>query len=529
LASTRVRILAFAAIAAAVVGWTGWVLTRPGWVIHSYLYDDAFYYLIPAHSFANGQGWTFDGINPTSGFHPLYGYVAALVSIFTGYSSALPTVMTLSTAAALLVAVWLFLADASRLYGSAIAAVGIAATLAAPKAFFQITSGLEWGWAVMSTMLLVTTLVRREAPVWVVPAAACLAVLARIDLAIFVAIYVVSVAISRFVEDNRDAVSALRLVALGAAGAVAGVLAIALSSRLSTGNWISNAVVVKETWSRTNDFLPAIAWNFIMSATGPGLLFTTGGAWLALRSVMVIGLFFLVAAIACAHEWTRGTERRALAVASAATVAAYGIAYARGINFMFEHYSAPVVIPVALLTCSALAASGRYRPVVCGALAVGLAVVCARGSWQGIPLHGAIARDAASLYATLPSDARVGAWNAGIAGWHTRKGVINLDGLANAGVAPYVQTGTLACYLADANVTHLMDFEHMFPGGADADVSPQTQEFRWLLRARLAYDSRALYSCADQRATASLDPSIGSRYAVFELRRSCVESLCRKP
>ena len=312
--------------------------------MYSYLYDDAFYYLIPAHSFAHGEGWTFDGINPTSGFHPLYGYVAALVSLFTGYSSALPTVMTLSTAATLLVAVWLFLAGASRLYGAGIAAIGIAATLAAPQAFFQITSGLEWGWAVMTTMVLIAVLIRPAAASWHVLFAALLAVLARIDLAIFVAIFVVAVAVSRFFDDRRAPGAALRLIAFGAAGAVAGVLITALTSRLSTGSWISNAVVVKDTWSRTNDFLPAIAWNFIMSATGPGLLFTTVGTTLALRSIVVIGVFFLVAACVCASEWRNGTERRALALASVTAVAAYAIAYARGINFMFQHYSSTILI-----------------------------------------------------------------------------------------------------------------------------------------------------------------------------------------
>ena len=515
-------------ICAAVAAWTGWVLTRPTSQAYSYLYDDAFYYLIPAHSFAHGEGWTFDGINPTSGFHPLYGYVAALVSLFTGYSSALPAVMTLSTAATLLVAVWLFLARASRLYGPGIAAIGMAATLAAPQAFFQITSGLEWGWAVMTTMVLVAVLIRPAAASWHLSLAAFLAVLARIDLAIFVALFVVAVATSRFFDDRRHPIAALRLIAFGAAGAVAGVLVTAIASRLSTGSWISNAVVVKETWSRTNDFLPAIAWNFIMSATGPGLLFTTAGTTFGLRSVVVIGVFFLVAALVCTSEWRNGTERRALALASVMTIAAYAIAYARGINFMFQHYSSPILIPVALLTCGALSASGRYQSVVSAGLAAVLAIVCATDSWQGIPLHAAIARDAATLHATIPAGSRVGAWNAGIAGWQTRRGIINLDGLANAGVAEYVREGALACYLVDARVTHIMDFEHMFPEAAAARVGHQTQEFRRLLRVRLAYDSAALYSCVDQKAAAPRDPLIGSRYALFELHRGCVENLCIK-
>ncbi len=121
-----------------------------------------------------------------------------------------------------------------------------------------------------------------------------------------------------------------------------------------------------------------------MPATGPGLLFTTAGTSFVLRSVVVVGLFFLVAAWVCAGEWRMGAERRALAVASAVTIAAYAVAYARGINFIFEHYSAPIILPVAFLTCGALAAAGRYQPAIATGLAAGLALVCVRGPWDGI-------------------------------------------------------------------------------------------------------------------------------------------------
>jgi hypothetical protein len=67
--------LAFAAISAAVLAWTLRVVTLADDHMIGYLNDDAFYYLIPAHSFAHGAGWTFDGLTRTSGFQLLYGYV----------------------------------------------------------------------------------------------------------------------------------------------------------------------------------------------------------------------------------------------------------------------------------------------------------------------------------------------------------------------------------------------------------------------------------------------------------------------
>lgn len=63
--------VAAVALAAAVVAWLalifGWepsVLTLP--------VDDAYYYLVIARRLALGEGFTFDGINVTNGFHPLW-------------------------------------------------------------------------------------------------------------------------------------------------------------------------------------------------------------------------------------------------------------------------------------------------------------------------------------------------------------------------------------------------------------------------------------------------------------------------
>ena len=40
--------------------------------------DDAYYYIIGARNLAQGLGFTFDGINQTSGFHPLWFFLLSL-------------------------------------------------------------------------------------------------------------------------------------------------------------------------------------------------------------------------------------------------------------------------------------------------------------------------------------------------------------------------------------------------------------------------------------------------------------------
>src|SRR5262245_6448745 len=60
------RILA--GIAALPVVVVGYALARYG----PLLLDDGYYYLNIARHLAQGDGFTFDGLHPTNGFHPLW-------------------------------------------------------------------------------------------------------------------------------------------------------------------------------------------------------------------------------------------------------------------------------------------------------------------------------------------------------------------------------------------------------------------------------------------------------------------------
>jgi hypothetical protein len=518
-------LLTFALIAAAVAGWSAYVLTLPDAEMMGYFNDDAFYYLVPAHSFAHGQGWTFDLVTRTSGFQVLYGYGSALAAAFTGYTRALPVVMGISSAAALLGAVWLLLRSGSRLYGGAIAAVAVALTFAAPRGFLQITAGLEWGWAVFMTAWFVWT-VTRPAPS---PASAALAafltVLTRIDLSVFVAIYAITIAVSRWQHDSAARSSSLTLVAAAGAGAWAAVALTLINSWLITGVWMPNSVAMKMHWSRVNEFLPAVSWNFIVSSTGTGAVLTSLITEVGIRSFVVMGASLGIAIWTCAAEWRQGTERRALTAASLAAIAAYTIAYARGINMMADHYSAGIVVPLALMTCASLAALGRHWRLAAALWGVGVAITAAMGHWRGNTAHSLIATHAPRLVATVPAESRIAAWNAGIAGWQTGKRVMNLDGLANAGVVEPIRSRTLVCYLAEQRVSHLMDFGFMFPGQIDTSFGSNLPE---LVETRNGYESAALYGCLTQLAAVDDDAVRGARYRLFAINPGCLATICAR-
>ncbi|MDW8103440.1 MAG: hypothetical protein RMK92_00370 [Armatimonadota bacterium] len=55
----------------------------PSWALASLTPDDAFYYFKIARNFVQGYGFSFDTINPTNGFQPLWMYLLLLPAYFT--------------------------------------------------------------------------------------------------------------------------------------------------------------------------------------------------------------------------------------------------------------------------------------------------------------------------------------------------------------------------------------------------------------------------------------------------------------
>ena len=67
------------------------VLARNG-----FLYDDSFYAFNIARNIADGNGMTFDGIHPTTGFQPLYVFILVPVYFFSGDNMILPIYIALT-------------------------------------------------------------------------------------------------------------------------------------------------------------------------------------------------------------------------------------------------------------------------------------------------------------------------------------------------------------------------------------------------------------------------------------------------
>ncbi len=149
--------------------------------------DDAFYYLEIARRIDHGQGFSFDGIHATNGFHPLWQWILAGVGLGVGGQTAFVRadllvclVLTFAALALIIRVVWSWLGPGPALMGAVLVVHG-------RDAMTSFVDGMEGALSLLCLALVVTALVwyfeapstRRAA---LVGALSAVLVLARLDM-----------------------------------------------------------------------------------------------------------------------------------------------------------------------------------------------------------------------------------------------------------------------------------------------------------------------------------------------------------
>lgn len=94
-ADSRVRFCGFVFLSAVCMGWLAIIWGSKTFFLFL-MPDDAYYYLKTATNIVAGYGVTFDQLNPTNGFHPLWMVILAPISALIGHDMVLLTRTVLS-------------------------------------------------------------------------------------------------------------------------------------------------------------------------------------------------------------------------------------------------------------------------------------------------------------------------------------------------------------------------------------------------------------------------------------------------
>lgn len=476
-------LIAAAALLRLVVAWL------PGeWLLRHVLADDPFYYLTIARNLAGGHGLTFDQVEPTNGFHPLWLFaIAPIFGVFHGSWTAVHVVLTLAALidvlALVLLVVLLFDLEVSRAVG-----VGTAALYAFSPLLLSLAgplNGLETAIDAAGTFLFLICYRRAaEHPrgnssfVGLSIAAAVL-FLARTDSAVLL-VFAFSFLFWRARADRRARVRLL-------VAAVAGVCL--------TAPWLA------WSWSR---FGSIVQVSGLAAAHVTRAMFEAqSGTWADYAGKFGRNLATLAAYVPVGVGVASTLARRASAnMAFVAALLVSGALLARSVSgaersafrarlsvwwplllgactFIFVHtvravelrswyFSSlvPIVLVPLALVADFISRSLLSRPPtlrwLCGASTTVVFLAMLVHGWTiGLaPRCGELDAYRAIQLAnrTLPQGTTLGAWNAGLFGYFYERGqVVNLDGLVNNAAYHHVVDRSLGAYVVERKIDYLID------------------------------------------------------------------------
>jgi hypothetical protein len=442
--------------------------------------DDSFYYFQIAKNAAAGNGVSFDGVEPANGFHPLWFLLLLPVYYVFGGTLALPVHIALAleglldVGAGILIYSLVVSLTKNRLAG----VLGAAAYLLNPSIIFHSVNGLETGLNLFCFCLYfwyyVRMLKREEfsaREILTLGLLSGLLMLARTDNFILVGVTYAHLVFLRKLITRPGVLAGSVVVAAAVAApwliwnaltfgtimqSSASAYGIIARGNLEAGGFTNVDILML----RVSDTLKLFIWTIptdvfgwgkllgVLAGLALGLTLADGSraarVWTAARLACVPLLAVL--AVLVTHSLIRGTIKSWYLMPAAAVAA------------IFLGILCGAFDPASLL------ASARGRI----ALALVALVILSGFAYNGWNAWGRgmfawqseQGLAAEWLKENTDDDVLVGSFNAGIIGYMSERNVVNLDGLVNNSVVPFLEQRRLWEYIEQRDIDYLVDSDY---------------------------------------------------------------------
>lgn len=441
--------------------------------------DDTYYTLAISRSLAHGDGPTLGG-ERTSGFQPLLAFVTVPVFAATEDPDVPLRYVILLGALADLVSIWLLGRLGRRVGGESAGLLAAALWALSPVAIANALGGLETGISLCAQLALVETWcvarerggTRRFAGVGAI---AGLALLARVDSVFLVA----GLGLYELVTGNRRM---LGVVVAAAAVVVAPwwgySIAVFGSPIPESGAAVRDIVAMhREIYLKTH-----MAVGFASGTVIAAPIVDAGGLrdWLFGHAAAAWALWLALVGAGGAVAWRWIRRRDASAVIAVLVLHALAIlafyTFVVSALWFFRRYLVPAECVAVLLVAVGLAwlwRGDRSRKLAGGLLAAGCLSIGLVGSARFIVISPAVSPDTGlhgakgyreavrDVFALLPADATVGAFQSGALAYYAPPGlrVVNLDGVVDHRAAEAGRMRKLADHARAVGMTHLVDWK----------------------------------------------------------------------
>jgi hypothetical protein len=443
--------------------------------LHAFTSDDAYYYFLTAWNWAHGAGSTFDGINETNGYQPLWFWISAGVfQVFPDRNTGLAAMMTVISALWIgcVYAIWRI---ARQTFGTAAGLFGLCPFLVV--GFTLFFTGVEVPAVAILLFAFISAGLSRNlfsAPTstrtsLVMGTLLALLVMARLDTGIFVAVLMAGLLVTW--KQSASWRTTLRSLTLLAAPAVATLVVYVVANLLAFG--------VPLPISGTAKQLAGLTWNestitrFLTFGNYAGIPFFLG---ISTFAAGIVAILLTRTSASDAHHHTLIATRRwitVLLVAQVAQLLVYSIISSWRMEPWYYYLTLPSLVlsvmviafrvlafPVLQLRPIPLAVAGA---VVVVALSSAFALRVAQRMDVPVSDHSMESVDiAGGLWASshLPDNARVAMGDrAGAFAYATRHPVIQTEGLVNsADFVEALRNGNVPARLTSQGVTYLAKF-----------------------------------------------------------------------
>ena len=433
------------------------------------LTDDAYYYFVLARNTTQLGMISFDGINPTNGFHPLWWIMLLPIFGLPGSVEDLHVHMALILASVLdIIALWAITQVAAKLTKHV--ALGLVAGLIYalnPMVIFQTANGLETslGMATLSLFWLIylqwLISPKSKKLSGLVGMLAGFMILARTDNIFFFGLSLLCGL--WYWRDHR----AWRNVAKASVIALAIILPWLLWSRIAVGSWLQEsgiavpmAIRVRFTLKHGDKLITTLIES-VRQLASPNLWLRGDPTGLP----FIIGVILWVALlIGLVSRWKRSMKD--LEVAALAPLIGAGVAllvFHAGIRWYprpwyFVPTAAAFSVGVAIVVKPLLIRRRLLLP------AFGLLLyyaIAAAAFWQVgfYPWQQEMRQAASWIKHNLPSASTVGSFNAGIYAFYSERRIVGLDGVVNHTAFEAVKNRNILHYLQASDIDFLVDYD----------------------------------------------------------------------
>ena len=450
-----------------VLGLCGAIPFLPRFALLNSFQDDAFYYLQIARNVAAGQGFTFDGLHRTNGFHPLWLFTLIPLTTLPGEMLTLRLAALLQVALVALACAELVSVLRPRVGGWP-AVVAALSLLVLPGSQLVLFNGMETAllfWLLIRVWRCWSQLTEREdAPpkAWLMLGLWCsLAFLSRLEAGFVTPLIV----LLSFPYWRRRRAILLAVVAIP----ISVALAYFAWSYITFEIWVPISGIVKSLWGLDPGFgtPPSFGRRLLVSylplsqVIAATRLFASRPQWAFL--VYCVGLVVLaVFALRFRKQLWRQIVAAGIGV-PLAICACLWLVETVSLPFNAPWYPIAPFVSTALVIGALTATSPRVARI----LAVGLILLGVRRTYihtrENLQLKDSFmvrsVEAAEWARSSIPLNDRIGSWNAGVFAYFSHRHVINLDGLVND-IDYYrrVLVGRqFAQYVADEKIAWLAD------------------------------------------------------------------------